>query len=348
MVLINIAQRDRFAEVDVLRGLAALAVVFSHYTQYLGRYYGDAPFEYRYGFEAVLLFFTISGFVIYFTLQKCATVVDFAVARATRLYPTYVTALLLMTVVEVVVFGGTVWWGGLVANLTMFQEFIGYKNLDNVFWSLTVEVAFYLNMAALFATGLLRRPERVAAVWLALSCAWALLDRQLGITIPEIVPRLFVLPYSPFFVAGIVFYRIVTSGLDRTRTGLLLAALATEWWLHGLYGLTVAAIVFGIFGLAVSGRARFLVSRLTLWLGAISFPLYVSHRNIGYATIQRMHDGGVSPWFILVVTTLGALILGAALCYSVERPALRALRGWYRSRTAATGRGSFAEAAGRM
>jgi len=42
-----------------------------------------------------------------------------------------------MVAVELLVFGKTPWIGGFVTNLTMLQEFIGFANLDNVFWSLT-------------------------------------------------------------------------------------------------------------------------------------------------------------------------------------------------------------------
>jgi peptidoglycan/LPS O-acetylase OafA/YrhL len=95
----NTAPRGRLHELDVLRGLAALCVVVSHYTSYSARYLSGAPFGVLvptiYGFYAVLLFFMISGFVIYFTLERSRTWQDFAVSRVSRLYPAYWTALTL-------------------------------------------------------------------------------------------------------------------------------------------------------------------------------------------------------------------------------------------------------------
>jgi peptidoglycan/LPS O-acetylase OafA/YrhL len=136
----------RLEELDVLRGVAALCVVLSHYTSYCARYFGAGPFGVYlgtiYGFYAVELFFMISGFVIYFTLERSVTWKDFAFSRATRLYPAYWTALTLMVVLDHVVFGKPFWAGGYIVNLTMLQEFIGFPNLDIVFWSLTVEIAF--------------------------------------------------------------------------------------------------------------------------------------------------------------------------------------------------------------
>ena len=67
-----------------------------------------------------------------------------------------------MVVVDQVVFGKPLWVGGYVVNLTMVQEFVGFRNLDLVFWSLTVELAFYVTMGLLFAAGLLPRLELVS------------------------------------------------------------------------------------------------------------------------------------------------------------------------------------------
>lgn len=87
----------RFEELDVLRGLAAAGVVLSHYSSHCARYFAAGPFGVHlptvYGFYAVELFFMISGFVIYFTLERSATWKDFAFSRLTRLYPAYWTAL---------------------------------------------------------------------------------------------------------------------------------------------------------------------------------------------------------------------------------------------------------------
>jgi peptidoglycan/LPS O-acetylase OafA/YrhL len=346
----NTAPRGRLHELDVLRGLAALCVVLSHYTSYSARYLGGAPFGVLvptiYGFYAVLLFFMISGFVIYFTLERSRTWQDFAVSRVSRLYPAYWTALTLTVVVDQVVFGKPLWVGGYVVNLTMFQEFVGFQNLDLVFWSLTVELAFYVTMGLLFAAGLLPRLELVAAIWLALGCLWSILTQYLGIPLPAALPRLLILRYVPFFVAGIVFYGIVRRGPTPARLALLLAALAAGGLIDGIWDavvpavewadvgrrLGVAAILFGVFALAVSGRLRFTIAPVTLWLGGISYSLYLIHYNLGHSTLVRLHDLGAPVWLGFLLALAGALLLATALTHAVERPAMRALRRWYRAR----------------
>src|SRR5712691_8537939 len=288
----KMGESGRLEEIDVLRGLAAMCVVLSHYSTHCVTLFRQAPLGFDlqtiYGFYAVQLFFVISGFVISLTLERSNSWRDFAFSRLSRLYPAYWAAVTLMVAVELLVFGKTLWIGGYVANLTMLQEFIGFANLDNVFWSLTVELAFYAVMGAIFARGLLPRIEVVAAIWLALACLWSLVDQYLGIEVPAFLPRFLILRHVPFFVAGIAFYRITVKGLTPLRVALILAALAAAGWIDGMWGtdapavgwidglrrLGIAVVLFATFGLAVTGKLRFAVSPVTLWWGGISYPPY--------------------------------------------------------------------------
>ncbi len=344
------AESGRFGQIDVLRGLAAMIVVLSHYSTHCVKFFQAAPFGFDldtiYGFYAVQLFFIISGFAIALTTEKSRSWRDFAFSRLTRLYPAYWVALSLMVVAHWLVFGQKLWISGYVTNLTMFQEFLGFPNLDNVYWALTVQLAFYGIVGAVFAAGLLQRIEVVGATWLAVACLWSLVDQHLGVALPPIVVRLFVLRHVPFFVAGIAFYRIAAGRLTSQRLALTLAALAAAGWIDGypgtdaptvewgdvLHRLGIAATLFGIFGLAILGRLRFAMSPATLWLGGISYSLYLSHRNLGYSTMDHLHELGVPVWILFTVTLVGALVLAAALTYLVERPVLRALRRWHSTR----------------
>src|ERR1700731_494633 len=141
-------KEGRFQELDVLRGLAALGVVLFHYLTRYDQMYtprGDVPFGFPIGASGVDLFFVISGFVIFMTLGRCASVSDFLISRFSRLYPAYWAAALLTWSV------GTVWplpkqgytINQLFINLTMAQGFINIEPIDGVYWSLNVEFCFY-------------------------------------------------------------------------------------------------------------------------------------------------------------------------------------------------------------
>jgi peptidoglycan/LPS O-acetylase OafA/YrhL len=326
--------RRRYIEIDVLRGLAAFWVVLSHYLPYWNKYLGPAPIivPNSWGIYAVKLFFVVSGFVIFMTLERCATVTDFAVLRFSRLYPTYWATLGLVTVVSALAFGVGIWPGGLVVNATMFQEFLGFPNFDNVYWSLTVELAFYLNVAWLFALGLHRRSHAVVVGWLLLTCLWSLTPHLPGTDHRGLLAKLFAFDFAPYFALGITFFSASRQGWSRSHAGLVALALATEFLLTGWIGLGIAAGIALIFSLALWGRLPFLVSRVTVWLGAISYSLYLLHRNLGYLTLDWLHAHKWGPGAAVPVVILAALGLASAVTYGVERPAMRWIRrlhdGW--------------------
>ena len=83
----------RLQGLDSLRGLAALAVVLYHYTfgytQVVGKHMPGLDLIATDGHFGVYLFFIISGFVIFMTLERSAKAIDFSVSRFARLWPPY-------------------------------------------------------------------------------------------------------------------------------------------------------------------------------------------------------------------------------------------------------------------
>ena len=86
-------------ELDALRGMAAMAVVVFHYTT-RARNNGVQLFDFEIGHYGVQLFFCVSGFVIYWTLERSKTLMDFAVSRFSRLYPAYWAAIALLLALD--------------------------------------------------------------------------------------------------------------------------------------------------------------------------------------------------------------------------------------------------------
>ena len=174
----NPSPGPRLYELDALRGLAAVYVMLSHYLHDCARMYdGNAvtlltlPFSGQY---AVHLFFVISGFVIFMTLQRCRNTADFILNRVGRLFPAYLIAVVGTTLVSMWLseydIKPPVTLTQFAANLTMMHSFLGdIPAIDGVYWSLMVELAFYFWMGLLFAGGLLRRIELVAWLWLVVA-----------------------------------------------------------------------------------------------------------------------------------------------------------------------------------
>jgi peptidoglycan/LPS O-acetylase OafA/YrhL len=82
-----IPSQKRILVLDVFRALAALLVLLSHLD----------TVHFHFGKWGVEFFFTISGFVIFKTLENSKNSTEFLVKRFFRLYPTYWVCLILTT-----------------------------------------------------------------------------------------------------------------------------------------------------------------------------------------------------------------------------------------------------------
>jgi len=131
---------------DALRGIAAMMVVLYHFT--MGRH--EAELGFKFGLTGVDAFFMISGFVIFMSISSVKRGIDFAINRFCRLFPTYWAAVtftfLLLSIISVHKIGCFEPSSLLTyaVNLTMFQSYLKIPDLDGPYWTLIIEVNFYL------------------------------------------------------------------------------------------------------------------------------------------------------------------------------------------------------------
>jgi peptidoglycan/LPS O-acetylase OafA/YrhL len=333
----------RLAAIDSLRGVAAMVVVLFHYTVRFGVEHPgfDAPaLTVPWGHHGVDLFFGISGFVIFMTLQRTTRPLDFLVSRFSRLFPAYWAAIFItLALTHLLSYPKAVSWGTALANLPMVHSFFGVPHVDGVYWTLEVELFFYAWMLLLFMLRKLDRVVLVMALALCLRWVYFVAHTQFGVDLPYRVSRLMILPYLPWFVIGIVAYSLSQTGA-RARGAwrmwaLLLFALVTiifterrvAFW--GPHPGWVACFSFGAIYLAATGRLRFLELRVLVWLGSISYPLYLVHENIGWALMLRLYQHGLTPHVVIPLVLCAVLLLSHLLSRMVERPAMRWVRGRY-------------------
>ncbi|HEX8580164.1 MAG TPA: acyltransferase [Allosphingosinicella sp.] len=331
------ARSGRIRDLDALRGLAALAVVLFHFTTRYQAVYGHRTepwLNVPWGHYGVQLFFGISGFVIFMTLDRTRSLSDFAVSRASRLFPAYWTAILITTLV--VTFAGMKEFVRtpleIAINTTMLQTFVNVRPVDGVYWTLSVELAFYCIMAALWKLRLLPRIEPVLFAWMGLEWIWAFSPKLIGFEPSWLLGALLIQDYIPFFAIGIAAYRMKCEpGRRGWAWAVMAAALLTvavcDGWAHLIVALisTAALTAIALRGVPLLG------ARPLVWLGAISYSLYLLHELIGFALIRWLESAGISATAAIGLTTAAMLALAAAATFLVERPALRAIRGAYRT-----------------
>src|SRR5262245_2267588 len=245
------AQRSRILHLDGLRGLAASSVVVYHYTTRFDEHFGHhpgLPFYFPYGGFGVELFFLISGFVIYMTLERTRTVGEFAYKRFTRLYPAYWFSVVL-TFSAVRAFGLPGLEVSTVAaalNLTMLNRFMSVHYVDGVYWSLACELVFYFWIVVLYRLGLLRRLHRTLMIFLAVSMVPVLLEHWFGdANVPDLARTVVLTRYWPFFLTGMLFYKAQERGsLDwRDGAAIAVALLSLLVTAFGSYALVATGIV---------------------------------------------------------------------------------------------------------
>jgi len=337
------AGATRWLELDALRAVAALGVLAFHWTTYFDVRYGhDASMPLRVpgGAYGVNLFFVISGFVITLTIRRAPRVRDFARSRFFRLFPTFWICLLL-SAGAIAVAGPpdrAVSLLDLALNLTMIPKWLGAQPVDGVYWTLAIELAFYVWMAVFKVTGALETPRgrlAVALAWTVGSVVSGLFVRltfhvvgtafELQHPALATVCDVFVLRFAGLFATGMVLFDHVTS--DRPRWSRLdvatLIACAVSQALWRGKGGAIAWLVSGTMVWAACRlRPSFLAVRPLVWLGAVSYPIYLLHQNIGFSILWNGYRRGLPSLLSLVLALALVLSLCALVHAVIERRAI--------------------------
>ncbi len=300
-----------------------------HYASIYAKDYRPAV-ELDWGYMGVHLFFMISGFVIFMTLERTREGRDFIISRFSRLYPAYWFAILVTTFVCLAygLPGQLADPLRIAINFTMIQETVGVPHVDGVYWSLTYELIFYAWMFLFFKLRQLGRIQPLIAGWLLVALGAHFCEKYLGY-FPWKITYFGLLQVAHLFSAGILFYLIHAGRATRLTYVLLpLCAINTVVYSTGPEQYLVKLSFFALFILIVTGKARFLMLKPLVFLGAISYSLYLLHQNVGYVAMDAMRRAGWNANIALVLTTAGAIVLAWLAMRYVEKPSMRAVRGW--------------------
>jgi peptidoglycan/LPS O-acetylase OafA/YrhL len=338
-------QTDYRAEIDGLRALAVLAVIFNHLQRSL------LPS----GFLGVDIFFVISGFVITASLYDKPKssfgefVGSFFARRVKRLAPSLIFCILTTSILAwlIVPAPGVSLQTGMAAlfglsNIALYLEQIDYfspsrdLNLFTQTWSLGVEEQFYLVFPLIFwLTGFARKQKGYYVFAILLSAASVMsLGAYLMFATTSSEATYFLMPFR-FWELGagsilftlsksrtFIFSEVFTRYLSLVAFGLLVSAL----FLSPAYRIasTVAAVALTVMVIALIKPRTPIYALLShpavVYVGLISYPLYLWHWSI--FSLSRWTIG-MHSW--TVPFQLVAIFLLAAGTYAyIERPLRRA------------------------
>jgi peptidoglycan/LPS O-acetylase OafA/YrhL len=327
--------KNRVNEIDLLRFIAAMLVISFHYMfrGYAADDLSIMPYSYlspfpKYGYLGVELFFLISGFVILMTASS-GSLREFFISRVVRLYPAF-WASCTLTFIVILAIGGTHFTATLsnyLLNMTMMSEFLGIKDMDGAYWSLFVEMHFYLLVAFILFLKRIHQAQSFLIAWLVVSVLFEVFSIQK-------LRALLIIDYSAFFIAGATFYLIWDKGLNLTRGSIIFASLGLAIY-KSTYGLSgferhfhtqldpyiVAAIVITFFlmlSLVALRKTGYFGRTRWMLVGALTYPVYLLHQNIGYMIFNAAFPKN-NPHLILIGTITSMLVLAYLVHTQIEK-----------------------------
>lgn len=308
---------------------------------------GWSPFV-NSGWIGVELFFVVSGFVIAWSAEGSGAA-SFAARRFLRLVPAaWICATI--TAAALLTFGAlpreivSAQWAGSILFWPMF-------GIDPSYWTLAIEVNFYLLVAISLAGGSsLDRIERVGVLLGLASAAYWI--AACFVEIPPATNRivqLTLLPHGCFFALGI---------LIRTRQRMGWRVLRAAW----LFPACMAALIeIDTHRIVMNGDGPayvpplllfalgllpiLLADKLQPWLarhagpsvatlGLMTYPLYLLHQELGAILIGGMLHLGMRFWPAAAVAFVVMLLLSWAVVRFGEPPLRAVLKRFGRNGTA--------------
>ncbi len=330
----------RFNVLDLMRFSAAMTVVLYHYTsgESSELFWLISEFT-KFGYLGVPLFFMISGFVISASALN-RTPAEFAISRATRLYPTvFVCLTVTVLIVQTLTFGqNEISLLQYLTNLTILNTYVGQDYVDSVYWTLLAELKFYLCVFLLLAIGLFDKFKIWLSAWMLMTITFLLFEQPFFM-------GWFISPeYSAFFIAGVSFFLVTKNGYSTYYSGLLIASLVVgsirvyqqaSGFMHGadqldhLISLCFVWSFFYLFYMISLDKIQIKPSKTFLLLGGMTYPLYLLHSRIGEIVLPGLGLGlGLDPYVSLLLTIALVLSMAYLVHVYVEKGAANAIKNY--------------------
>lgn len=338
-------ERQQLQSIQILRGLAALAVVIGHLFQTEWRFLGEgltSPYL-LYGFAGVDLFFVISGYVMVHVTQgydrQAGTIGRFLYHRITRIYPPYwffsiiilIAFLVGPTISDRILTGEYIWQSMLLVPQPQLP-------LLPVGWTLVHEMYFYLVFALL-----LFLPRNLLPIglttWMACVGIGTVFDMHLGSALLSVVFHPLTLEF--FLGAAIAYlslrlprwagWSLIAAGLGGfLAVALLRPEISIEtfpaFWERALvFGLPSAVIVLG--AVQLEPKQPGVITGGLRSLGDWSYSLYLGHLIVlstgAWLWNAVMPDIGLIDNAVMLILLVIASIMAAGISYRlIEYPLL--------------------------
>ena len=344
---------SRLAFIDFLRAVAILLVFTRHATEVFvpsghgGRLLYLAGGAFTFGTLGVILFFAISGFLIPASLHgpKLAASVRYVLNRFFRLYPAFAVSVMPSVAAHFWLGGRPLSWGQIGLNFTMVPRLFGGTLANGAYWTLEVELAFYLICLLLFLGGVLQKGFCLAAITLVTFLVFQSSQQTIfgGLFNPALSGEAFFFNLNLAVLFWGAVLRLWWDG-RRLNTGTALifwgfgafwivwrpACLLVAYASHHMEGIDtkiITAYSLGMFIFLAAVMHGGLRRPVMLWIGRISYSFYLLHGVVihTFNSALNVHPAwrAINAGLICLVVLLLSLA-AAQLSYTlVERPGIR-------------------------
>jgi len=343
--------------IDALRGLAILAVIITHASQFGTNTFLPAILVHAIsrGINGVQLFFFVSAFTLFLSVntrygkEKYFTG-NFFIRRFFRIAPMYYLAIVYYLWQDG--FGPRFWLGdafgvtigNITGNVFFVHGFNAYwiNSLVPGGWSIAVEMLFYLILPFLFYK--IKNTQQATVFFLLTLILRFVLDillRRFHFMQNDMLwynYLYFYLPSQlPVFALGILFYFIIKDNYQpkiKPYT-ILIAALFLLIQYLGVVLLpdhVFCTIAFFVLALALSRHEyKIVVNHFTTYLGKISFSMYLSHfavlhwltrfHLIDYLPVHNSSSAVANYIIRLIIVLSASMLISTFLYHFIELPA---------------------------
>jgi peptidoglycan/LPS O-acetylase OafA/YrhL len=376
---LSIGGETKLVVVEAMRGLAALMVVLYHAraefwigignswaangaTLDPGTLIGYASYPLSYGWFGVQVFFLLSGYCIHrrlaYQLAADPDVVinwcRFFIRRFLRIYPVYISALVLTALIDGIYLsqGGAIgsngafsWSAFLSSILTLQGFFEPMFGTNTVFWTLSIEVHLYLFYPLIFSFN--RNAGAGAAILLSFIASAAYIGLFLIFDWSRYFPYAHgggpvFLPFVFMWAAG-AYLADAEAGRAHRPGGILwfcvwITALVGGFVVHVLTNEVVSALPLAVgatglvlWAMQMSLRFPAISARILpplAWLGACSYSLYATHRIVFGVINTSGFEGQSASVGKFIVATLLAVLFARLFYLMIERASLNLSARW--------------------
>jgi peptidoglycan/LPS O-acetylase OafA/YrhL len=345
--------KNRYAFADGLRGLAALWVVLYHllhgdHVSYLSKFLGNmiSTIVFEYGNLGVPIFFVLSGFVMAVTTNgksmKLANSAKFLIRRFIRLSPPYYFSIFLSLIalsVKIKYVDKSVEFPSIesiIAHLFYLQEFLNYKEINVVFWTLCYEIQFYVIFSlVIYLANKYQRDSfqdiSILVFFTVLGLLWLWFHSSAGTMETYVNSHKLFLRYWYAFCAGALVAWTIT------RQNLIFNLYVISFYLLTLISGMILdnhfAIAAGLSALLLHLALHY--KKMDSWLnlkylqmlGLISYSLYLIHNTllgIIARVVRKFLPPSVLTDIAVLIACLSVCIIVAYVMYQlIEKPVIR-------------------------